>query len=83
MTTRYKTPGEREGVKRRVQAFADRQRELGRQARKIWATDAEADMLRKILEAWRGEGSALGRDMAAAVELLKPADKPPSEPRDS
>ena len=33
--------------------FAETQRELGRKARKIWATDAEAEALRLYLEELR------------------------------
>jgi len=40
----------------RQAAFAAKQRELGRKARKIWATDDEADRLRRWLDAWRTTG---------------------------
>lgn len=74
MTTRYLTEGEKEGVKRRVNAHADRQRELGRLARKTWATDAEADRLRAILAAWRGKVHGLDAQASMAAMHLFPGD---------
>jgi hypothetical protein len=74
VTTRYVTDGEKEGVKRRVNAHADRQRELGRLARKTWATDAEADRLRAILAAWRGKMQGLDTQAAVAAMKLFPGE---------
>jgi len=74
VTTRYLTDGEKEGVKRRVNAHADRQREIGRLARKTWATDAEADRLRAILAAWRGKVHGLDPRAAMAAMQLFPGE---------
>lgn len=76
MTTRYKTPGEIAGVKRRVATFADRQRKAGRRARKVWATDAEIAQIRAVLAVWRGEKAELPDHLRAAATTLEP---PPTE----
>jgi len=41
------------GNARRQARFAEKQRAMGRKARKIWATDAEAEALRLYLEELR------------------------------
>lgn len=45
------------GNARRQSRFAEQQRALGRKARKIWATDAEAEALRLYLDEIRSEGN--------------------------
>lgn len=76
MTTRYKTPGEIAGVKRRVATYAARQQAAGRRARKLWATDAEISQIRAILAVWRGEKTNLPDHLRAAAAALEP---PPIE----
>lgn len=74
MTTRYKTPGEIAGVKRRVAAYAARQRELGRRQRLLWATAPEIERLRAILDAWRGkQNKDLSEALRDAALALRPA----------
>lgn len=72
MTTRYRTPGEIAGVKRRVATYAARQRAAGRRARKLWATDAEIAQIRALLAVWRGEQTDLPHDLRAAAMALEP-----------
>lgn len=76
MTTRYRTPGEIAGVKRRVATYAARQRAEGRRARKLWATDAEIARVRAILAVWRGEKADLPDYLHSAATALEP---PPTE----
>jgi hypothetical protein len=40
---------------RRQRVFAAKQKQMGRKARKIWATDEEINALRKFLETLREE----------------------------
>ena len=68
-----KLKGTLEGVRQRVNAFAERQRQAGMQARKIWATDTEAARLRAILSAWRGKPAGLSDGENQAAEVLKPS----------
>lgn len=72
MTTRYKTPGEISGVKRRVATYAARQQAAGRRARKVWATDAEIAQIRAILAVWRGGKTDLPDQLRAAATALEP-----------
>ncbi len=73
MTTRYKTPGEKAGVKRRAAAWRERRRALGLKPREIWLTDDEARVLRRVVDLWRGgdEHDFGERDQQAAM-ILKP-----------
>jgi hypothetical protein len=59
MTTRYKTPGEIAGVKRRIASYVARQQGLGRKKRTLWANDDEILKLRAVLEIWRTDGQSV------------------------
>lgn len=73
MTTRYKTEGEKAGVKRRMAEYRQRLREAGLKPREIWASDSEAVRLRSIADRWHGESnSELDAAQAKAADLLKP-----------
>ena len=77
MTSRYKTEGEKEGVKRRVNNHAARLREAGLLSRKIWANDAEIARLRLILAFWRHEtidDQKLNEAEKAAIYVLRPTE---------
>lgn len=71
MTTRYKTAGEKAGVKRRVKAFRERQKEAGLKERPFWLDDNEAALLRGVLAVWRNLPSTLdARQRKAAMKLI-------------
>ncbi|MDE1943602.1 MAG: hypothetical protein KGI47_10740 [Betaproteobacteria bacterium] len=82
MTTRYKTPGEIAGVKRRMAAWRERQRAAGLRERAMWLTDAETDRIRAIVAAWRDERNDLNEEQRAAAQSLKPAQLQDSLPDD-
>ena len=72
MTTRYKTPGEIAGVKRRTAAWRERQRATGLRERSAWMTDAETNRIRAIVAAWRDEENDLDDAQLAAALSLNP-----------
>lgn len=72
MTTRYKTPGEKAGVKRRAAAWRERQRALGLKPREVWVSDQENERIRQLIQRWRREATDLTDAEAEAADILKP-----------
>ncbi len=73
MTTRYKTEGEKEGVKRRMAEYRARMRSAGLAPREIWLTDAEARRLQAVVAVWRDKPSGMSRRDEEIARALKPA----------
>lgn len=74
MPGRYKTPGEKAGVKRRVKSFRERQQEMGLKERPFWLTDPETKVLRGVVAEWRGKPNDLDERQHEAAKVLKPED---------
>lgn len=72
MTKSDKKEAEKAGVRSRVAIHAAKQKELGRLARKFWATDIETRQLREILAAWRHEPTNLALNQLVAAYELRP-----------
>lgn len=79
MPGRYKTPGEKAGVKRRVKSFRERQQEAGLKERPFWLTDPETQVLRGVVAEWRGKPNVLDERQREAAKVLKPEGKDVSE----
>jgi hypothetical protein len=53
MTTRYKTEGEKAGVRRRVAAVRKRKKEAGLTQHTFWLTDTEFEKVKEFIEGLR------------------------------
>lgn len=67
MSTRYKTDGEKAGVKRRSATYRQRLRDTGLKPREVWSSDAEIERVKALLADWRGKG---WEEIEAAGRLL-------------
>ena len=78
MTNRYKTKAEREGHKRRVDAYRERLIAKGLKPRQIWMTDQENDRVKNLLAHWRTEPNDLTEEPLNEA-ITKALEKEPRE----